>query len=703
MPTNLPMQFPYGAVYFRKSNPPAQDWERDYRTTATDGMNIFRHWFLWGSIEVAPGVFDWADYDHQLELADKYGIKTIAAEMMTSVPEWLCSKYPHLLYRKSDGSTSRSMMSGGCATGGFGAGPCLDHPQARELAGNFLARLVERYKDHPALLGYDIMNECVYGHNTCYCPATLERFREWLQRKYGDLPTLNKAWYRYSFVDWSDVMAPPTLAIYPECMDWLTFRRENYYAQMQWRVDVIRSLDQSSLVTAHGIAASITDLAQGGVDDWTAASKVQVYGFTWVASRKGSEPWKQWHAVDLVRAATKDKPFWHTEAQGGPLWLQTQVVGRARDDGRISTPEDVRIWNLTSLAAGARGLFFVRWRPLLDGPLFGAFGPYAMDGSRTPCSNMASTFARWTNDPAQSDLFNARPIKGDIGILFVPETEIFSCLIAQEGAWDFYAQMMWGAYRAFFDKNIQADWVALDDIDAYDILYFPYPIMLPEDQAARLQAWVKAGGTLICEGCPAYFGGRGSVGQVQPNLGFDELFGARQQDVEFTPDILRDLVFTLDNLPVRGGTYIQTYTPTTGTACGCLPDGRTIAVRNHYGQGRTLLIGTFPSEAYHRTSDANTGRFFESLLSLVGKEQHVTSSDSHVKVRLHAVDGRLFMWALNMAHAETSVEVTVSSRFGEVQPGTCFWGTGVHEACGKNRFRLQIPGKDAVILELRQV
>jgi hypothetical protein len=61
--------FPYGAVYFRKSNPPPEDWERDYRTAAEDGLNAFRHWFLWSAIEVAPGEHDWADYDHQLDLA----------------------------------------------------------------------------------------------------------------------------------------------------------------------------------------------------------------------------------------------------------------------------------------------------------------------------------------------------------------------------------------------------------------------------------------------------------------------------------------------------------------------------------------------------------------------------------------------------------------------------------------------------------
>ena len=55
--------FPYGGVYFRKSNPPEEDWERDYQTAAELGVNIMRHWFMWAVIEVAPGEYDWRDYD----------------------------------------------------------------------------------------------------------------------------------------------------------------------------------------------------------------------------------------------------------------------------------------------------------------------------------------------------------------------------------------------------------------------------------------------------------------------------------------------------------------------------------------------------------------------------------------------------------------------------------------------------------------
>ena len=71
MPLDKLPQVPFGAVYFRKSNPPREDWDRDYGVAAEDGMNVFRHWFMWSAIERKPGVYDWEDYDRQMDLAAK--------------------------------------------------------------------------------------------------------------------------------------------------------------------------------------------------------------------------------------------------------------------------------------------------------------------------------------------------------------------------------------------------------------------------------------------------------------------------------------------------------------------------------------------------------------------------------------------------------------------------------------------------------
>ena len=158
---------------------------------------------------------------------------------------------------------------------------------------------------------------------------------------------------------------------------------------MQWRIDTIRAVDPKNLIAAHGVASAIPDMAAKGCDDWLAASKVEVYGYTWIQARKGSQSWRNFYGGDITRAASRGKPFWHAERQGGPLWMQPQVLGRDKEDGRVAEPEDIRVWSLTSFAAGARGMLNLRYRPLLDGPLFGAFGSYGMDGSRTPRSDMA--------------------------------------------------------------------------------------------------------------------------------------------------------------------------------------------------------------------------------------------------------------------------------------------------------------------------
>ena len=111
--------FPYGADYFRKSNPPEEGWARDHQTASKIGMNAFRHWFIWSAIEVAPGKYDWRDYDRMMDLAAQSGIKVVIAEMITAAPEWMFDTYAHASYRGSDDTVVHSQISSSSATGGF--------------------------------------------------------------------------------------------------------------------------------------------------------------------------------------------------------------------------------------------------------------------------------------------------------------------------------------------------------------------------------------------------------------------------------------------------------------------------------------------------------------------------------------------------------------------------------------------------------
>lgn len=693
------MQIPFGAVYFRKSNPPREDWARDYRVAAEDGLNIFRHWFMWGAIERAPGIYDWDDFDRQLDLAAKHGLATIIGEISFAVPDWAMRQFAHARQIRADGTPLTSNMGVSSATGGFsdnggGAGAlsmnCLE---VKEAAGRFLTALATRYRDHPGMYGYDVWNETNYAHDVDYSPYAKAAFRDWLREKYRDLDQLAKIWHRYSYADWDDIEPPVKIAPYAENLDWLAFKRDNFYAQMQWRVDTIRAVDQKNLITAHGVASAIPDMASRGCDDWLAASKVEVFGYTWIQARKGSQAWRNFYPGDLTRAASRGKPFWHAERQGGPLWMQPQVRGRDKEDGRVAEPEDIRLWSLSSFAAGARGMMNLRFRPLLDGPLFGAFGSYGMDGARTPRSEAAADIARWANAPEQAGLMQAKPVRGDIGILVIPEAQSFDYLLSHEGGFDTYAAAMWGAYRGFFDNNIQADWVHIDDIAAYATIYAPYPISLSAQNAARLSDWVAAGGTLISEACPGYFGDHGRVGTVQPHNGLDLVFGARESEVEFMPDIANRYGFEFAGNPVTAGGFLQAYSATTGTVQGRFSDGRVALVAHEHGQGRTLLVGTHPSVDYYRTSADSGRRWFADAFAWTGRTQHVRVDNPNVQARIHEKDGKQWLWLVNATREAQRCAVTTPVRGVR---GAAHWPVGARMPAGEG---FLVPARDALIVE----
>jgi beta-galactosidase len=677
--------FPFGAVYFRKSNPPEQDWERDHKTAAQMGVNIFRHWFMWASIENSPGQYDWRDYDRMVELEAQNHIKVVIAEIVSGAPEWMWDKYPQARHVGSDGSVTYPAVGASSATGS--APLCLDNEDVRGQAEKFLTALVERYRDSPATLGYDVWNEG--GVQECYCPATQAKFREWLKAKYGTIEALGRAWRRYSFGDWESVHPPHGNGGYPDSLDWLAFRRDDAIRLLRWRTELIRRLDKRNKITAHGTGA-LTDI------EWRTAADVDSYGYTWVASRHGNAPWMQFQAADLVRGASRAKPFWHAEATGGPLWMQPQVINRPLEDGRSSDDKDVRVWSLIDMAAGATGILFTRWRPLLDGPLFGAFGPMGMDGSVTPQAEMAGKLARWTN--AHADIWKSRPVKGDVGIVFVQESEDFNSVQrGGSGSAGSYSQSAQGAYQAFFDSNIQADFVSIDDIGEYPLIYLPYPEMLKKSTADKLRDYVAKGGKLVSEGCPGYFGDGGTAGAIQPNLGLDQVFGARETYVQFTPDLLTKLTLTVKGKEIAGQYFFQEYRTAGGQAVGQYANGQIAAVENTFDKGRTLLIGSFPGGGYFRSHAPPTREFFAGLLAWAGVQQQVQSSDPEVKARLHKGAGGAYLWVVNPTRTARTVRISLPSMF---QRAVELWQESSHPTVSGNTLATTVGDRNAAVIRL---
>jgi beta-galactosidase len=442
-------------------------------------------------------------------------------------------------------------------------------------------------------------------------------------------------------------------------------------------------------------------LRQVGPDTYQifrAARPVDGFGFSggsnhseWTRYR-----WEHWLTSDLVRSASDDKPFWCAEMPAGYSW---RSKGTPMDRGRMATPNDIRLFSMTSFAGGATGIMSPRWRPLLNGRHTGNFGFYDMAGNPTDRSEMAAEISRWANHPDQADIWKARPVRAEIGMVVVPESQIQCWLL--EGDTRYYYHSIAGAYQGFLFNNIQVDFVNFDEINdgRYDALYLPHPLMLPRKVADALKEFVRRGGILISEGCPAYYGDHGRAGENQPNYGLDELFGAREARVEFTPVLHEDLKFNAGGSLISGGVYLQSYVPTTGAVSGTFEDGSPAVIDHVFGRGKTRLIGTCPGYGYYEAeNDPATRNFFGGLLEWSGKKPHVKCSDLRLVARLHEGDGYRVLWMINSAREAVEAQLEVSEAYGSVEEHKKILNRGSIMASGR-KLAVSVPARDVAVIK----
>jgi beta-galactosidase len=293
-----------------------------------------------------------------------------------------------------------------------------------------------------------------------------------------------------------------------------------------------------------------------------------------------------------------------------------------------------------------------------------------------------------------------------VGIVFAQESDDFSVIQGGAGggrgaaggaAAANYVQSAQGAYQAFFDSNIQADFVGINDIGEYPLIYLPYPAMLKKSTADKLRDYVAKGGKLVSEGCPGYFGDGGTAGVVQPNLGLDQLFGALESYVQFTPDLLGKLTLTVRDKQIGGQYFLQEYRLAGGQAAGQYANGHIAAVEHSTGSGKSLLIGTFPGGSYYRNHAQGTREFFAGLLAWGGIRQRVQSSDPAVKARLHEGPGGTYLWVVNATRTARSVKISLPSSF---QRAVDLWQESSHPTISGTTVALTVEDRNVAVVRL---
>lgn len=337
----------YGADY----NPEQWDeptWAEDVKLMHQAGVNLVSLGiFSWASLQPAPGKFEGSWLDKVLDLLGENGISVCLATATASPPPWLVEAHPEVLpvdeagHRLWHGSRQHF---------------CPSSEAFKDATAELVGWLADRYGGHPALAAWHVGNE--YGCHVarCYCDVSAEGFRSWLQARYGDLDSLNEAWWTtfwsQRYTSWSQVFPPRKAPTFPNPSQQLDFFRFSNDALRACYDNEARILRQK---------APHVPVTTNFLPFWE-----PVDAFSWAGGVDIASLDSYPDPADPDAASKAALSFGLMRGlSGGRPWLLMEQAPSAvnwRSVNRPKSPALYKLWTWQAIAHGANGALCFQWR-----------------------------------------------------------------------------------------------------------------------------------------------------------------------------------------------------------------------------------------------------------------------------------------------------------------------------------------------------
>ena len=588
--------FPVGATYAplpKAMEVDPAEWPQDLENFAKLGLNTFRLFLCWDLIEREPGKRDFSRVDLAFDLAARNGLRVIANVGGTFTN--LQAIYPprHLVYDEhctllkpkpdSDGKLRFNRFK-----------LCYDDPHYQELAREFLHDAVARYMGRSELIAWSGWNEPRLAE--CYCHHTVELYRKWLERKYGNLETLAKAWsteFPVRFRSWKDVNPQPEASFeaggYVPFLDWRRFLAENRTAKFNLIRSWIREVDPVTPVISHLCSPYDADIF--GKEDVLGTSVYTIHAQG--KSYSGYTPYEfvtrqnlQFISEGRRRERRDPEGFWVVETEAGPVsWVHNLVP-------RSYSPRQMNARDLLFVAHGARAVLRWLYRSRISDAQAGEFNLVGWDGRITKRAEEFGQLARFLNEHAEEFSVHTADFSGVV----ILDARDCVDIAAAEGYENRYEEACLKLYNALLHNGIRAELrntrqlcEGALELDGIKVLFIPFHPHLDPRLAERLRGFVRKGGTLIAESPFALKNMTGIHYEVTPG-NMADLFGAQVFDLEKLKEPTCGPLPAFDFKAVaelRGG-----------VAEAVFSDGAPAIVVNKPGKGRTVLYLSQVSIAY---------------------------------------------------------------------------------------------------------
>jgi len=261
---DLPRRILFGAAYYAEYQP----YERlttDLDLMAEAGFSVIRVGeSVWSTWEPEDGRFELDWLQPVLDEAHARDISVIIGTPTYAVPPWLRRKYPETAAHRA---TGRPAPYGGRQDADF------SHPAFRYLAERVIRKIVPRYADHPAVIGWQVDNEP--GIEILHNPAVFQGFVDHVRTTYGDVAALNDRWgltyWSHRISEWSQLWTPDGNTTPSYDLAWRRYQADLTTDFIGWQARIVREL------AAPGqFVTTCIDLGRRALDEVALASQLDV-------------------------------------------------------------------------------------------------------------------------------------------------------------------------------------------------------------------------------------------------------------------------------------------------------------------------------------------------------------------------------------------------------------------------------------------